>query len=151
MKAVLQRVTRAQVTVDDRVTGAIGPGLCVLVGAVKGDTEVDADFIAKKLATVRVFHDDEGKMNRSVLDTGGKLLVVSQFTLAAETTSGTRPSFSNALPPTQAEPLIEYLVGRLEERGLSVEQGEFGALMSVELCNQGPVTIILDSKNKVRK
>ena len=151
MRVVIQRVSRASVSVDGGVVGATGPGICALVGAVDGDTRDDADFIARKLLTIRIFHDADGRMNRSLQDTGGGLLVISQFTLAADTTSGTRPSFSGALAPEEAEPLIEYLVGRLRDAGIEVGTGVFGARMDVDLCNEGPVTIILDSKNKVRK
>jgi D-tyrosyl-tRNA(Tyr) deacylase len=151
MRAVVQRVARASVSIDGEIVGAIGPGLCVLVGAMTGDGTSDAEFIARKLAGLRIFHDEHGKMNRSVLDVGGELLVISQFTLAADTTSGTRPSFTSALPPAEAERLLAELIDLLRERGITVACGRFGAVMSVELVNQGPVTIILDSQAKKRK
>jgi len=151
MRAVVQRVARASVSVDGEIVGAIGPGLLAFVGALAGDGSLDAAFIAHKLASLRIFHDEAGKMNRSVTDVGGGILVVSQFTLAAETTSGTRPSFTAALPPNQAELLLAELVALLKAQGLTVASGRFGAVMSVELVNQGPVTIILDSRAKKHK
>jgi len=151
MRAVVQRVARASVSVDGEIVGAIGPGLLAFVGALAGDGNLDAAFIAHKLASLRIFHDEAGKMNRSVTDVGGGILVVSQFTLAAETTSGTRPSFTAALPPNQAELLLAELVALLKAQGLTVASGRFGAVMSVELVNQGPVTIILDSRAKKHK
>jgi len=151
MRAVVQRVARASVSVNGEIVGAIGPGLCVLVGALTGDGTADVEFIARKLAGLRIFHDEQGKMNRSVIDVGGQLLVISQFTLAADTTSGTRPSFTAALPPAEAERLLTELIDLLRGRGITVACGRFGAVMSVELLNQGPVTIILDSQAKQRK
>lgn len=151
MRAVVQRVAKAQVRVDGEVVGAIGPGLCVFVGALDGDRLEDAQFMARKLAGLRIFHDEQGKMNRSVIDVGGAILLVSQFTLAADTTSGTRPSFTAAMAPEPAEGLLADLIALLRARGIGVETGRFGAVMAVELVNQGPVTIILDSRNKRRK
>jgi D-tyrosyl-tRNA(Tyr) deacylase len=151
MRAVVQRVTRARVLVDGQVAGEIGPGLCVLVGAMSGDTAEDVAFLARKLATLRIFQDRAGKMNLNVADAGGSVLLVSQFTLAADTTSGTRPSFSGALEPGPAAQLLEQLAVLLRERGLHVATGRFGARMELELTNSGPVTICLDSRAKKRK
>jgi D-tyrosyl-tRNA(Tyr) deacylase len=151
MRAVVQRVARAAVSVDGEVVGAIGSGLCVLVGALAGDGEADVEFLARKLAKLRIFHDEQGKMNRSVTDIKGEILLISQFTLAADTTSGTRPSFTAALAPDQAAALLERLVELLRANRIPVACGRFGAVMNVELLNQGPVTIILDSRAKKRK
>ena len=151
MRAVVQRAAQASVEVEGAVVGRIARGLCVLVGAMRGDTEADARFIAGKLATLRIFPDDDGKMNRSVLDIAGGVLLVSQFTLAADTTSGTRPGFSNALEPDAARALCEVVAADLCARGLKVEQGVFGAHMQVQLVNDGPVTIWLDSQAKIKK
>lgn len=151
MRAVVQRVSSASVTVGGAVVGSIATGLCVLLGALDGDSGDDARFMACKLATLRIFEDGDGKMNRSVKDVGGGVLLVSQFTLAADTTSGTRPSFTQALAPDAAERLVELTAALLAEDGLAVEQGEFGAKMEVALVNDGPVTILLDSKQKKRK
>lgn len=146
MRMVVQRVTRASVTVDGEVTGKIGRGYMVLVGAEVGDTEADARLCADKLAGLRVFVDDEGKMNRSVLDVGGEILLVSQFTLLGDARHGRRPSFIAAARPEEAEPLLETMKAMLEEKGLHVETGRFRAHMDVELVNDGPVTILIDSR-----
>ena len=146
MRLVVQRVTRASVTVDGEVTGKIGKGYMVLVGAEVGDTEADARLCADKLAGLRVFVDDEDKMNRSVLDVGGEILLVSQFTLLGDARHGRRPSFIAAARPEVAEPLLETMKARLEEKGLHVETGRFRAHMDVELVNDGPVTILIDSR-----
>ena len=146
MRLVVQRVTRASVTVDGEVTGKIGKGYMVLVGAEVGDTEADARLCADKLAGLRVFVDDEDKMNRSVLDVGGEILLVSQFTLLGDARHGRRPSFSAAARPEEAEPLLETMKAMLEEKGLHVETGRFRAHMDVELVNDGPVTILIDSR-----
>ena len=146
MRLVVQRVTRASVTVDGEVTGKIGKGYMVLVGAEVGDTEADARLCADKLAGLRVFVDDEGKMNRSVLDVGGAILLVSQFTLLGDARHGRRPSFIAAARPEVAEPLLETMKAMLEEKGLHVETGRFRAHMDVELVNDGPVTILIDSR-----
>lgn len=146
MRMVVQRVTRASVTVDGEVTGKIGKGFMVLVGAEVGDTEADARLCADKLAGLRVFVDDEGKMNRSVLDVGGEILLVSQFTLLGDARHGRRPSFIAAARPEEAEPLLETMKAMLEEKGLHVETGRFRAHMDVELVNDGPVTILIDSR-----
>jgi D-aminoacyl-tRNA deacylase len=141
---LLQRVTRAQVTVGDRVTGVIGAGLLVLVGVQKGDAEAQADRLLERLVTYRVFEDADGRMNRSLEDTGGGLLLVPQFTLAAETHKGTRPGFSTAAPPDEGRRLFEYLLARARQRLPAVANGEFGAHMQVELVNDGPVTFWLE-------
>ena len=146
MRLVVQRVTRASVTVDGEVTGKIGKGYMVLVGAEVGDTEADARLCADKLAGLRVFVDDEGKMNRSVLDVGGAILLVSQFTLLGDARHGRRPSFIAAARPEEAEPLLVTMKAMLEEKGLHVETGRFRAHMDVELVNDGPVTILIDSR-----
>lgn len=146
MRMVVQRVTRASVTVDGEVTGKIGRGYMVLVGSEVGDTEADARLCADKLAGLRVFVDDEDKMNRSVLDVGGEILLVSQFTLLGDARHGRRPSFIAAARPEVAEPLLETMKAMLEEKGLHVETGRFRAHMDVELVNDGPVTILIDSR-----
>jgi D-tyrosyl-tRNA(Tyr) deacylase len=143
MIGLLQRVSEASVTVDGEITGAIGPGLMVLVCAEKGDTEREADALLAKLLTYRVFSDDAGKMNRSVTDVAGGLLLVPQFTLAADTRSGTRPSFSPAAAPEDGRRLFDHVVRRARERHGIVETGRFGADMKVMLINDGPVTFWL--------
>lgn len=145
MRAVIQRVSKASVTVDGAVVGQIGRGLLVLLGVGAGDAAADARQLAEKIANLRIFADDEGRFNRSALDIGGAALVVSQFTLYADTRRGRRPSFSGAALPEVAAPLVEGFVAALRERGLPVETGVFGAHMDVDLRNDGPVTIILDS------
>src|SRR5262245_2611695 len=152
MRAVVQRVTRAQVTVRDadgtqRVTGAIERGLMVLLGAGGGDTAADLDYIVDKVANLRIFADDAGKMNRSVLDIGGGVLVVSQFTLYGDARQGRRPGFTGALDPASARALYERSLVALADAGVArVQGGEFAADMAVELVNDGPVTILLDSR-----
>ncbi len=145
MRAILQRVHHAEVRVDDAVTGAIDQGLLVFVGCGEGDTEDDADQLIETLIHLRIFADDDGKMNRSLIDVDGQLLVVSQFTLYADTSRGRRPSFMKAMDPGPAEALYDTFVERLEDRGIDVESGMFGEMMDVELCNDGPVTITLDT------
>ncbi|RYU79946.1 D-aminoacyl-tRNA deacylase [Hymenobacter persicinus] len=146
MRTVIQRVSRASVTVEGRVTGQIGPGLLVLAGFAPDDTPTSLDWMARKLVQLRIFGDEEGKMNRSVQDVGGQVLVVSQFTLLADARKGNRPSYIGAAPPPVAVPLYEQFVGLLEQLlGQPVPTGEFGADMKVELLNDGPVTIVLDS------
>jgi len=142
---VIQRVRDARVSIEGRVAGEIGPGLCVLVGVARGDGEEQAARLAGKTARLRVFPDEAGRFDRSVVDTGGAALVVSQFTLIADTAKGNRPSFSDAAPPEEAEPLVERFCAELRALGVPVETGVFGAHMEVELVNDGPVTIILDT------
>lgn len=144
MKTLLQRVSRAQVRVDGVAVGSIGHGLLVLLGVERGDSEADADRQADKTAELRIFPDDAAKMNRSVEEAGGAVLVVSQFTLAASTRRGRRPSFDAAAPPEQARALYERFAQRLRARGIPVATGVFQATMEVELVNDGPVTILLD-------
>lgn len=144
MRAVVQRVGEASVTVDDVVTGAIGRGLLVLAGAAVGDSAADAAVMADKIAGLRIFADDAGKMNRSVVDTGGSVLLVSQFTLLAEVRKGRRPSFTAAAPPGEAEALLGALGEAIASHGVPVEHGRFGAMMRVRLTNDGPVTIVID-------
>jgi D-aminoacyl-tRNA deacylase len=146
MRAVLQRVTRASVTVEGRVAGQIGVGWLVLLGVARGDSDEDADRLADKVAVLRGFEDDAGKMNRSVADAGGSVLVVSQFTLLADCRGGRRPSFTEAAEPAEAERLYLRFAERLRANGLAVETGVFRADMKVELLNDGPVTFLLDSR-----
>ena len=141
MRAVVQRVSRARVTPG----GEIGPGLCILLGVARTDGEEEAGRLAGKVARLRVFPDDDGRFDRSVLDTAGDALVVSQFTLIADTAKGNRPSFAEAASPDQAEPLYERFCSELRMLGVPVETGVFGAKMAVELVNDGPVTIVLDT------
>lgn len=145
MRALLQRVSSARVTVAGRLTGEIGPGLLILICAMRGDTEAEADQLAAKIVKLRIFRDAEEKMNLSLRDTGGAALVVSQFTLAADTSRGNRPGFSPAAPPEEGERLYRYFSDRLRAEGVEVANGEFGADMDVALVNQGPVTIWLDT------
>jgi D-tyrosyl-tRNA(Tyr) deacylase len=145
MRAVIQRVTRARVIVDDRVTGEIGKGLVVLLGVARDDTQRDADYLASKIVALRIFDDADGKMNVSVKDAGGGLLVVSQFTLYGDTRRGLRPSWSDAAPPEIAEPLYNYFVESSRKLIQPVETGSFRAMMQVELVNDGPVTLIVES------
>lgn len=146
MRVILQRVRSGQVTVEGHVTGAIQQGFVALVGVTHTDTQTEAALLARKTAHLRVFEDDEGKMNRSALEIGGGVLVVSQFTLYADSRKGRRPSFIDAARPEHAAPLVEYYAAQLRAEGiLKVEHGVFGAMMLVEIQNDGPVTIILDS------
>src|SRR5579872_2472731 len=146
MRAVVQRVSRSKVTVKDWTAGEIGLGLLVLLGVGQGDTEADATYLADKIAGLRVFEDEDGKMNRSVLDVGGSVLAVSQFTLYGDVRRGKRPSFDAAAAPEPARRLYEFFVERLRAAGLRCETGRFQEMMQVELVNEGPVTILLDSK-----
>ena len=146
MRALLQRVSRASVTVDGKVVGQIGPGLLVLLGVGHGDGEAQVKALSEKIAHLRIFEDNEGKMNRSLLDIGGQALVVSQFTLYADTRRGRRPGFTGSASPSIAEPLVERFKEVLAGYGLTVAGGMFGAYMQVELVNDGPVTIWLDSE-----
>jgi D-aminoacyl-tRNA deacylase len=143
LRAVCQRVTEARVLVDGRTMGEIGHGLCVLLGVARGDTAADAERFAGKVARLRIFPDDEGRFDRNVLGANGRVLAVSQFTLIASTDKGNRPSFSEAAPPEEAEPLYEHFCEALAAQGVRVERGVFGARMHVELVNDGPVTIVL--------
>lgn len=144
MRALIQRVTQASVTVDGTVIGQIGPGLLILICAMQGDSEKQADQLAAKIAKLRIFTDDAGKMNRSVKDIGGAVLVVSQFTLAADTSRGNRPGFSTATAPADGERLYEYFANQMTAQDLPVQTGQFGADMAVDLTNDGPVTIWMD-------
>jgi len=146
MRLVVQRVKRASVTADGVLTGEIGPGLAVLVGVTRGDTDRDARYLAEKTVHLRIFEDDEGKMNRSLLDVGGAVLSVSQFTLYGDCRKGRRPSFAAAAPPAEAERLYDAYNQYVRELGVPVATGRFGAMMDVELVNWGPVTLIVDSK-----
>jgi len=148
VKALLQRVTEASVSVAGEVVGRIGPGLVVLIGVARGDTEKDAQSLAQKTVNLRIFADEASKFNLSVLDIKGELLVVSQFTLLADTRKGRRPSFTEAAPPEQAEELFEQFVQQTRATGLKVETGRFQQHMLVEINNDGPVTVLLDSKDK---
>jgi D-aminoacyl-tRNA deacylase len=144
VKAVVQRVSRARVTIGARVTGAIERGLLVLLGVGKQDTAEQVAWMADKIAGLRIFADKDGKMNRDLAAAGGAVLVVSQFTLYGDVTKGRRPSFVDAAPPETAVPLYEAFIAALRGRGLTVETGEFGAMMDVELVNDGPVTLLLE-------
>ena len=146
MKALLQRVKYARVSVGSEVTGEIGPGLLILLGVADGDGEREAEFLADKCANLRIFEDDAGKMNRSVVDVGGGALVVSQFTLCGDASHGRRPSFSTAAPPEIAEKLYLHFVAALRQFCPQVETGRFRAEMAVALCNDGPVTIMVESR-----
>ena len=145
MRAVVQRVRAAHVTVDGEVRGEIGPGLCVLLGVAESDDETAAARLAERVARLRIFENADGKFDLSVVDTGGAALVVSQFTLIADTAKGNRPSFAAAARPEQAEPVYERFCAALRAEGVAVETGVFGARMVVELSNDGPVTIVLDA------
>jgi len=146
MRAVVQRVRRCRVEVESRVVGEIGPGLLVLLGVGKGDTEAAADYLAEKILSLRIFEDDAEKMNLSVHDKRGEVLVVSQFTLYGDARKGRRPSFDAAARPEEARRLYEYFLEKIRAAGLRCETGEFQAMMEVELVNSGPVTILLDSE-----
>jgi D-aminoacyl-tRNA deacylase len=148
MRAVVQRVSRAEVRIDGRVVGKIARGFVVLVGVADGDTDADAAHLVDRILGMRIFADDAGKMNLSIAQIDGALLVVSQFTLLADTNSGRRPSFTRAAAPDEARRLYEQFVSLARKRDVKVETGEFGAMMDVDLVNDGPVTIILDSREK---
>jgi len=145
MRAVIQRVTEARVSVRDEIVSSIGPGLCILLGIGVNDGEKDAEFLAAKISSLRIFEDEQGKMNRAVRDINGELLVVSQFTLYGECRKGNRPSFSAAAAPQPAKYLYEYFVQRLRQTGLEVAMGKFRAHMKIALVNDGPVTLILET------
>jgi len=146
VRVILQRVTRASVKIDGNLTGEIGPGLVLLLGIAKDDTPRDVKYVIDKCVGLRIFGDDQGKMNRSLLDVAGEVLAISQFTLFGDTRKGRRPSFDGAAPPEQAEPLYEQAVDRLKEHGIRVATGRFGAFMEVSLVNDGPVTLNVDSR-----
>lgn len=148
MRAVVQRVSRCRVVVDGKVVGEIGPGLLVLLGVGKADNEAAGDYLAEKIVGLRIFEDAEGKMNLSLCDTKGEILVVSQFTLYGDVKRGKRPSFDAAARPEQAKQLYEYFVEKIRSSGLRCETGVFQAMMDVELVNQGPVTIVLQSPER---
>ena len=148
MKALLQRVTEASVSIAGEVAGRIGQGLVVFVGVANGDTARDAQYLAQKTVNLRIFSDEAGKFNLSALDIGGELLVISQFTLLADTRKGRRPSFIEAAPPAQAEELFDHFVTQSRAAGLKVATGRFQQHMQVEIHNDGPVTILLDSREK---
>jgi len=148
MKALLQRVSKASVSIDNEVVGRIGNGLVVFLGISSKDTDSDAHYLAEKTVNLRIFPDSEGRFNLSILDTLGELLVVSQFTLLADTKKGRRPSFTDAAPPAEAEALYEQFLSLLGSSGLKVEGGRFQQYMLVEIHNDGPVTILLDSRDK---
>ncbi len=149
MIAVLQRVSRASVTVEQHIIAEIGPGLLLLAGLEKSDGDDDLDHIARKCVELRIFPDSEGKMNRSVLESGGSILAVSQFTLAADIRKGRRPSFDTAMPPDGASTLFDLFAKKLSSLGVTVATGSFGAHMQVALVNDGPVTFILDSRKRL--
>jgi len=148
--ALLQRVSEARVEVDGRVVGSIGRGLLIFLCVLKGDTEGDLDYLVKKVSNLRIFEDDSGRMNLSILDRGYEALVISQFTLSARTRKGNRPSFDNAEEPERAESLYEEFISKLRDTGIKTESGVFGAMMKVHLINDGPVTILVDSREKRR-
>ena len=148
MRAVVQRVTRAKVTVETEIAGEIGPGLVVLLAVARDDAEADADYLASKIASLRIFDDQAGKMNRSLVDINGGLLVVSQFTLYGDVRRGLRPSWIEAAAPETAKPLYEYFIERVSQLVDEVACGSFRSLMQVELVNDGPVTILLDSRKQ---
>jgi D-aminoacyl-tRNA deacylase len=145
VRAVVQRVSSTRVVVDGKAVGEIGPGLCVLLGVARGDGEEEADRLAGRIARLRIFENEDGRFDRSLLDIAGEALVVSQFTLIADTAKGNRPSFTDAAPPEQAEPLYERFCAALQGLGVGVATGVFGARMAVEIVNDGPVTIVLDA------
>jgi D-tyrosyl-tRNA(Tyr) deacylase len=146
MRAVVQRVTQSSVTVDGRLVGAIGPGLLVLLGVAQGDTEQDAEYLADKIVQLRIFEDEAGKMNLCLLESGGALLVVSQFTLLGDCRKGRRPSFAGAAPPETADALYQRFAAQVRARGVTVATGQFRAMMKVALINDGPVTLIVESR-----
>jgi len=149
MRAVIQRVSRASVSVNDKIKSGIGPGLVVLVGIEESDTETDADWLSSKIVQLRIFNDNNNVMNLSLLDVGGSILAISQFTLHAKTRKGNRPSYIRAAHPDKAVPLYNQFVSRLSQlTGKETGTGEFGAMMQVELVNDGPVTIIIDTREK---
>ena len=149
MKALVQRVSKASVSVSGEIVGQIGPGLVVLIGVARGDTERDALYLTNKVVNLRIFADEASKFNLSVMDVNGEILIISQFTLMADTFKGRRPSFEEAAPPEQAEDLVNFFIDQMRETGLKVETGLFQKHMLVEIHNDGPVTIALNSKDKI--
>jgi D-tyrosyl-tRNA(Tyr) deacylase len=150
MRAVVQRVKKSSVSVDNKLISEIGSGLLVLFGVAQGDTPDDADYLADKIANLRIFEDENGKMNKSLIETQGEMLVVSQFTLCGDCRKGRRPSFINAARPEQANGLYEYFVKQIREKKIGVKTGKFGAMMAVSLINDGPVTLIVESKTDLK-
>ncbi len=148
MKAVIQRVSEGSVSVEGKIIGEIKQGLVILLGVTHDDTREDADYLSEKIVNLRIFTDDAGKMNRSLLDINGAVLAISQFTLYGNTRKGRRPSFIEAAPPEIADPLYEYFMANIREKGVVVEKGQFGAMMQVKIFNDGPVTILLDSQER---
>lgn len=148
MRAVVQRVKKSSVTIDGQVAGSIGKGLMVLIGVKKGDTEADAEYIARKIAALRVFDDENGVMNVSIREAGGAILAVSQFTLLGDVRKGSRPSYFDAAGPEEANGLYRTVIGKLQRDGLHVEEGVFRTEMLVDIANDGPVTILLDSRKE---
>jgi D-tyrosyl-tRNA(Tyr) deacylase len=146
VRAVVQRVSEASVVVEGRVTGSIGHGLCILVGVAQGDTAADAEWLSTKAVELRIFEDDQGKMNRSLLDVAGELLAVSQFTLLGDAQKGRRPAFTDAARPEEAQPLYDKFCALCRERGVRVAEGVFRAAMQLRVVNEGPVTLLLDSR-----
>jgi D-tyrosyl-tRNA(Tyr) deacylase len=146
VRVVVQRVSSASVDIGGETVGAIGNGLVLLIGVAREDSKEDAEFVANKCVNLRIFEDNEEKMNRSLLDTGGEILAISQFTLLGDTRKGRRPSFINAADPEKGNMLYEYFIDCLKGEGIRVEQGRFGAMMDVRLTNRGPVTVIVDSR-----
>jgi D-tyrosyl-tRNA(Tyr) deacylase len=149
LKALVQRVTRASVSVNGEVVGKISHGLVVLLGVARGDTEKDAVYLAEKIANLRIFSDEASKFNLSALETRAEILIISQFTLLANTRKGRRPSFETAAPPEQAEAMVDFFIDRIRDAGLKAETGQFQQHMLVEIHNDGPVTIALDSRDKI--
>ncbi len=147
MKVVVQRVKHARVSVEGRVVGQIGRGLLLLIGVARDDTQEDVEFVADKCVHLRIFEDDQGKMNRSLLDVGGEILAISQFTLLGDTRKGRRPSFVNAADPEKGNAFYQKFIERLRSHGVKVQTGIFGAMMDVEFLNYGPVTLIVEGKN----
>jgi D-tyrosyl-tRNA(Tyr) deacylase len=146
MIAVVQRVSSSSVTIDGAVVGAIGPGLNVLLGVAEGDEKADADYLSAKVAHLRIFEDDRGRMNRSLVDTGGQMIVVSQFTLLGDCRKGRRPSFVHAAEPVLAERLYRHFIDEVKKRGIDVQTGRFAAMMQVSIVNDGPVTLLVHSR-----
>jgi D-tyrosyl-tRNA(Tyr) deacylase len=146
MRALIQRVSEASVSIDGEIVGEIGKGIVILLGVTHGDIEKDAGYLADKCANLRIFEDENGKMNLSTLDVGGSALIISQFTLYGDTRKGRRPSYTDAALPEKAVPLYEYFIEKVKDAGLNVATGRFGASMNVDIHNQGPVTLMLESK-----